>query len=48
MGIKLESLVHISATEVEIFGSEYGEKTHFEKTAMYCIRNLYKEIDKVK
>ena len=25
--------VYISSTEVEIFGSEYEEKTHFEKTA---------------
>ena len=37
--MKLESLVYVSATEVEISGSRVWEQTHFEKTAfkdVYC------------
>lgn len=37
--IKLESLVDVSDTEVEISGSECEKKTNFEKTAfkdLYC------------
>ena len=37
MGIKLESLVYISATEVEIFGSEYEKKLILRKQPQICI-----------
>ena len=33
VGLILESLVYVSAIEVEISGSEYEKKTHFEKRA---------------
>ena len=38
MGIKLESLAYVSATEVEIFGSEYEKKLIFSKQPLkICI-----------
>ena len=37
MGMKLEILVSISATEVDIFGSEYEKKLILRKQPQICI-----------